>query len=159
ALVEFFDGKQKIGQALTSPFNLLLTNATLGFHTLTARATDNLGEPTDSAPVTVFVYSDLGLFTVTSGQPPPTINLTAEGASDWAHWGLESENSFDHKAGVSQQISNYSVVGFGPAYAYADNTESYSWTDGTPTVSALSTPTGVYAAGQGEGFEVRVAAD
>jgi hypothetical protein len=159
ALVEFFDGRTKLGEAPIIPFTMLWTNAALGAHTLTARATDNDGEPRVSSPVTVFIHSGLGLFTATSAQPPPAINLTAEGPNDWAHWGLETENSFNHKVGVSEQISNYTLTAFGPAYAFADNTESYSWTDGTPTMSASNVPAGVYVAGLGEGFEVRVAAD
>ncbi|HEU0009956.1 MAG TPA: Ig-like domain-containing protein [Verrucomicrobiae bacterium] len=159
ALVEFFDGRTKIGEAPAGPFAVLWTNASLGAHTLTAAATDGLGARRVSAPVTVFIYSGLGLLTVTGAAPPTAINLTAEGLNDWAHWGLESEYSFNHKAGVSQQISNFTLAAFGPAYAYADNTESYSWTDGTPTVSVSNVPAGVYVAGLGEGFEVRVAAD
>ena len=159
ALVEFFDGRAKLGETSVSPFTMLWTNAPLGAHTLTAAATDNGGVRRVSAPVTVFVYSGLGLLTASHAQPPTAINLTAEGLNDWAHWGLETDNSFNHKAGVSQQISNYTLVGFGPAYAFFDNAESYSWTDGTPTLSASNIPAGVYVAGLGEGFEVRVAAD
>jgi len=159
ALVEFFDSKVKIGEALGSPFTMLWTNAALGAHTVTAKATDNAGGRRDSVPVTVFIHSGLGLLTSTHAQPSPAINLTSEGLNDWAHWGLESEHSFNHKAGVSQQISNYTLSGFGPAYAFADNAESYSWTDGTPTLSVTNIPAGVYVAGLGEGFEVRVAAD
>lgn len=158
-LVEYFAGPTKIGGSTNSPFSWAWTNAWPGQHSLTAAATDDRGTRTVSAPVTVWVHSGLGQLSVAGTPPPGAINLTAEGLTDWAHWGLESEFSFNHKAGVASQIRNYTYAGVGPAYAYFDNVETYTWTDGTPTPSIFNYPAGVYCAGLGEGFEVRVAAD
>src|SRR5258708_15554674 len=41
------------------------------------------------------------------------VNLTAEGALDWVHWGLYMDTSVTRKAGVTNQISDFSVVGKG----------------------------------------------
>src|SRR5207249_1287478 len=84
---------------------------------------------------------------------------TAEGTTDWAHWGLITESSFDHKAGVASQISNYALLGGEPAYMYADNLNGYTWTDGTPTPGVANTPTGVYVVGLANGFELTAPAD
>jgi plastocyanin len=59
AKVEFFDGSASLGSVTTPPFSI---NATLaeGSHTLTAKATDNEGASTDSAPVAVTVNAPAG---------------------------------------------------------------------------------------------------
>ena len=71
AKVEFFDAATKLGEDLTSPYTLVWTPTTVGAHSLTARATDNLGLATTSAAVTVTV----GL--PTSDTTPPTATLTS----------------------------------------------------------------------------------
>ena len=60
-----------------------------------------------------------------------TINLTAEGTIDWAHWGRTSPADFNHRAGVAQQISNFTLIGQGPILQFGDNFTGYSWTNGT----------------------------
>src|SRR2546425_2318097 len=64
------------------------------------------------------------------------VNLTAEGPIDWVHWGLYTESSLNHKAGVPQLIGDFSVTGnsnaFLAAYQFSDNYNGYSWNDGTP---------------------------
>ena len=42
-LVEFFDGSVKIGEALSEPYTMIWTDAGLGAHELSAKATDNGG--------------------------------------------------------------------------------------------------------------------
>ncbi|MEO8370734.1 MAG: hypothetical protein ABI806_16235, partial [Candidatus Solibacter sp.] len=91
--------------------------------------------------------------------PSTVVNLTAEGTADWAHWGLATAASFDHKSGASQQISNFAVVGGGAVNRYANNPGSFTWTDGTPTASVTGTATGIYIAGQGQGFRLTAPAD
>jgi hypothetical protein len=68
---------------------------------------------------------------------PTSVNLTATGTSDWAHWGrADNYANFDHKATGNSQISNVTVVGAGSNVgAYTAPTRNTSWTDGTPTVS------------------------
>ena len=55
AQVEFYDGATLIGTDTTAPYSMSLTNATVGTHTLTAKAYDNLNAITTSAGVTVTV--------------------------------------------------------------------------------------------------------
>jgi hypothetical protein len=90
------------------------------------------------------------------------VNLTAQGALDWVHWGLFTDTSLDRKAGVSPQISDFSLATvsnfFGFAYQFSDNWNGYSWSDGTPDVSVTDTTTGVYAVGVGHGFQFSVPA-
>ncbi len=56
ASVEFFDGATSLGVTTAAPYSLSWV-ATLGTHTLTARATDNLGAQTTSAPVAISISS------------------------------------------------------------------------------------------------------
>ena len=91
---------------------------------------------------------------------PPTVDLTTEGTVDWAHWGLNSAASFDHKRGVPSRISNYRVIGSAGAQPYSNNPNAYAWADGTPTASNPGTSTGVYVGPSvGGGFQFAVPAD
>ena len=94
-------------------------------------------------------------------QPTGTQNLTAQGNSDWAHWGLSSSTSFDHKAGVTSQISNYTVVNgeAGQVASFSGSPVNYTWTDGIPNRTVTATNTGVYISGQNRGLQIRVPAD
>jgi len=94
-------------------------------------------------------------------QPTGTQNLTAQGNSDWAHWGLNSSTSFDHKTGVTSQISNYTVVNgeAGQVASFSGSPVNYTWTDGIPNRTATATNTGVYISGQNRGLQIRVPAD
>ncbi len=91
--------------------------------------------------------------------PAPTVNLTNEGVVDWAHWGNGGPTIFDHKNNVTQQISNYTIVGTSQIFSFADNPTGFTWTDGTPTASATNVHTGVFAIGVGTGFQFTVPAD
>ncbi len=66
AKVEFFDGGTLIGTAASSPYSVTVTLA-VGAHSLTAKATDNLGASTTSAAVSV---------TVNAPNQAPTVSLT-----------------------------------------------------------------------------------
>ena len=67
ALVEYFANGGKVGQAATAPYSLTWVPAAAGSYVLTARATDNLGAMTTSAPITVTVTG--------SGNAPPTVAI------------------------------------------------------------------------------------
>lgn len=60
-LVEFFDGATPIGQDLTAPYSMVWSNPVAGAHTLTAKATDNAGLMTTSAPVNVTVLPGMSV--------------------------------------------------------------------------------------------------
>jgi len=131
----------------------------VGSSTLTITGTS--GTLSHATTVTLVVSSGgtSGSLAGTLATPSGTQNLTSLGTLDWAHWGLTAASSFDHKGGVTSQISNYTVVGTGPTNRYSDNAFGYSWTGGTPTASATNTTTGVYITGVGNGLQITVPAD
>jgi hypothetical protein len=65
AKVEFFDGTVKVGEDLATPFSFAFTPLA-GNHSLTAKATDDLGQTTTSAAVSI-----------TMSNQAPTIAITA----------------------------------------------------------------------------------
>ena len=66
--VEFFAGTTKLGQSTSAPYSFVWHRPGPGTYALTARATDNAGLTTTSAPVTVH-----GEPALISGRPgPPT---------------------------------------------------------------------------------------
>src|SRR5689334_18020720 len=72
--------------------------------------------------------------------PATAVDLTGQGSLDWAHWGLTSTNSFDHRnlpAGQSQ-ISGFTLVGTNLVQQTNGIAVNYSWTNGTPTVAATN---------------------
>jgi len=160
--VEFYDGDIKLGEDPDAAYSLAWTNVTAGFHVLTVRATDNQGVVTISSPVEVFVHGPGGSLAGCLTVPPAlpnSVDLTAEGEADWTHWGLADDSLFNRKAGVPLQISNFTKIGTNAVQRYADNYTGYSWSDGTPTISASNTPSGVFTFGQTNGFEITVPAD
>jgi hypothetical protein len=100
-----------------------------------------------------------GLISGNMTTPTGAAQLTVEGSADWVHWGLTTVASIDRKSGVTSQISNYQVIGTGTVSRYSNNSIGYSWTDGTPTVSAVNSTTGVFIVGNGSGFQLTVPAD
>ncbi len=92
---------------------------------------------------------------------PATVNLTAEGTLDWAHWGLNVATDFDQKEGGTNQISNFTLIGPAPdgPYQYGNALVAYSWSDGTPDTTAAGTTTGVYFNGLNNGYQITVPAD
>jgi hypothetical protein len=158
SLVEFFADAIKIGESAISPFSILWTNPAVGLRVLTAKATDNIGATADSKPVEVFVHTLGGVLLGDGATPPASVDLSDKGTNDWAHWGLTNAASFNRKAGVTSQIGNLIAIDMQPVLRYADNFTRYSWTDGTPTASAVDTPTGVYIYGLTNGFELNLPA-
>ena len=61
--VEFFDGATLIGTATSAPYAATLRNASLGTHSLTAKATDNDGGTKVSVPVTITVIGVTAIIT------------------------------------------------------------------------------------------------
>ena len=123
-------------------------------------ALTNTAGAVTSAPVTLTVTAPSGTLVARGvDESPGTVDLTAEGVLDWAHWGLNLPTDFDDKAGVTSQISNYIPLGTSTNYLqYGDNAQGFTWTDGTPDPDITNTTTGIYVAGFGNGFEVDVPA-
>lgn len=86
------------------------------------------------------------------------VSLTKQGTVDWAHWGLQSVKSLNHKKGVTQQISA-TRIGNASVRRFDNSPTKYSWTDGTPQTRIHDTTTGVWTAGVHNGFKITVPAD
>ena len=157
--VEFFAGAQKLGDAISDPFTFVWTNASRGYHTLTAVAFDNSGNFAQSAPVDIFVHGTGGTLTGGIVFPPSRVDLTSEGTLDWTHWGTVSSNSFDRKSGVAERISNFDPIGTNIVQRYTNNYSAFSWIDGKPTASVTATPTGIFMTGRQNGFKLTIPAD
>jgi hypothetical protein len=159
SLVEFFADANKIGESAASPYIVNWTNATPGPHSLTVKAIDNLGATYTSKPLNVFVCTNGGSLVGSGAIPPGSVVLSDEGTNDWAHWGLNGIANIDHKAGVTEQITNFTVIGTNTVLTYGDNLAAFSWTGGTPTASASGSTTGVYIYGLANGFQFTLPAD
>jgi hypothetical protein len=90
---------------------------------------------------------------------PPSVNLAVDGKVDWAHYGLNTLSSFNHRSGVTSQIGNVVKIGSGTAARFTNNTTSFTWSNGTPTTSATNTLTGIQVTGVNSGFQVSVPAN
>jgi hypothetical protein len=97
-----------------------------------------------------------GSLTGSGNSSQSLINLTSEGTTDWEHWG---DSSLNHKAGVTAQLSNYTVVGTQNVLTYSNDLRPISWSDGTPTASAASDTNGFYIQGLNQGFSFTAPAD
>jgi hypothetical protein len=159
SVVEFYEGTNKIGEATTAPYSMVWLNPLPGAYVLTARARDNDGGVGTSSPVSVFVSGTGGSLSGLRNNSPASVNLTLEGTSDWAHWGAFNASSFNHKASGNSQISNFTLIGTNAVTRYDDNLTAFSWSDGTPLVSANGSTTGIYVAGVTNGFEISAPAD
>ena len=162
--VEFFQGDTKLGESTSNPHSLTWSNAPPGHYLLTARASDDGGATRTSAATEVFVYGTGGTLSGRGALPTNSlgfyrIDLSEEGAADWAHWGLVSPASFDHKASVPQQISNFMRIGTNDTQRLDDYVTEFSWSDGIPTAGTNGTGTGVFTYGMTNGFLLSAPAD
>ncbi len=85
------------------------------------------------------------------------VNLSAEGDLDWAHYGRFLNASYDHKAGVTEQIGNPSQNGtFG---RFTGAAAKCSWVDGTVDQQVKDTDDGNYSYGYvGAGYQWNIPA-
>jgi serine/threonine protein kinase len=93
-------------------------------------------------------------------QTNQTYNLTADGTLDWADWGLNTPQDFNHKANAPRQISNFTVIGNCTVQRASYSSNSYiEWFDGEPnTAAAPQQASGVYVTGTNNGFSITVPA-
>lgn len=90
--------------------------------------------------------------------PTSTQDLSALGTLDWAHWGLTTSTSFNHKAGITSKISNVTGVGFAFTSRHTTHPFGFTWTGGTPTAGVAGTTTGLLRSATGGGFRFTVPA-
>jgi hypothetical protein len=100
--------------------------------------------------------SSSGVLSGSGNSSTAAANLTAEGASDWVHWG---DGALNRKTGVTAQISTYTSVGSGNVNSYSPDLRPLSWTDGTPTASSINNTNGLFISGVGNGFSLTAPAD
>lgn len=81
--VEFYAGVARLGEVASSPYTFLWTNFASGTYQLTARATDNSGATTLSAPVVISVAAPPP---VPTGPLPPALQLTLDEPNLWLYW-------------------------------------------------------------------------
>ena len=83
---------------------------------------------------------------------PTPVNLTAEGTTDWIHWG---EAIPSRKAGAAPQLSDYHAVG-AASQLYLSDLRVVSWSDGgsIPVSFGNTNAVGVYGIGLGQSFTV-----
>jgi len=158
--VDVLSGTDLVARAASTSLSVVLSNQPFGSYVFTAIATDTRGLSVTSPPVNVYVTTGGGALAGITASPPATVDLTAEGISDWAHWGLFSSTDFDHKTNVAGQITNVTLITASSTNVnqYGDNFTGYSWTDGTPTMSAAQTHTGIFSYGISNGFALTVPA-
>jgi PKD repeat protein len=137
--------------------NTTATFSAVGSYVLRLTASDSTLLSSDDVTITVSSGSG-GMLVGSQTTPVGPVNLTAAGPLDWAHWGLTSATSFNHKSGGNPSISNVTALGSGTVNRVNGNPIGYSWTDGTPTASATNTPSGIWTSGVGAGFELSVPA-
>jgi hypothetical protein len=130
-----------------------------GTYVLRLTANDSALSASDDVIVTVNPSQAGGaVLTGSFATPSGPVNLSTEGTVDWAHWGLTDASSFNHKSGVPQQISNFTLIGTSGVNRYLRDPNTFSWTGGTPTSSAVNSPNGVWTLGVGNGFQITVPA-
>ncbi len=159
-----WNGASLLGQAPTGTLTVTLTNPPANAYRLVAVATDNLGLSITSFPANVFVTTGGGtLVGGVSTNTPPNVNLSTEGTSDWAHWGLRSYDSFNRKVSANPRIPNLQVLNASAIdlNQYYGNYTAFSWDDGAPETQAADSSTGVFLYGTNDppaGFQIAVPA-
>jgi hypothetical protein len=156
AQVEFYRNNVLVGTSTNAPFTVTLTNVPLGNYLMTARAVDNKGAFAVSPIALLHVITGTGFMRGTMTNPAAAVNLTREGMTDWMHWGLEHKNSVNRRAGIVPVIGQLSLIG--NEQRYTDNFSSFSWSNGTPTLTTVNSRTGLYVAGLSNGFQIAVPA-
>src|SRR5688500_4040933 len=76
--------------------------------------------------------------TVTPTNIAATVDLSVEGAQDWAHWGLDELSTFNQRSNTLPRIGNVSIFGTAPVASITNTDLVFTWTNGTP-VGATNT--------------------
>src|SRR5690606_25265224 len=82
-----------------------------GIYVMRLTANDGALSSSDDVKVIVGVSGAGGMLNGNQTTPSTSVDLSSEGTTDWAHWGLTDSTSFDHKSGIVPQISDLSRIG------------------------------------------------
>ncbi len=133
--VSFFDGVNLIGSDNAAPFSSVLSNATLGVHSLTAKATDDLANMATSPAVSITVVPN----------NPPTVTLTnpINGATFFVGTNFQCQAVASDSDGSVARVEFY----LDGALFFTRNTSPYSFeycdiTAGSHTVAAVAVDNG-----------------
>ncbi len=115
-------------------------------------------DPTPSAsvpPAPPPAKPDSPALSVSRGEMPAAVDLTAVGTRDWMHWGERGGRSTIRKRSGSGEIIDSG--GAGRRVGWDGNQEYVRWSDGSPERSTHGSSNGVYTCGVGNGFSLAVA--
>ncbi|MEP6662844.1 MAG: Ig-like domain-containing protein, partial [Verrucomicrobiota bacterium] len=156
--VQFLTNGIVFGERTNIPYSQTMSNVPPGHYQITAVPFDQTNASSASRPIDIFVHASGGTLSGSVAFPPAGVDLTAEGILDWDHWGFTAPTTVNRKAGVPLRI-NMNTIGTNVLQRYADNYTGYDWNDGTPTVNASGTKTGIFLPGITNGFQLSVPAD
>lgn len=111
--------------------------------------------PSASAPAPPPVKPAAPVLSVSRGEMPAEVDLTAVGTRDWMQWGERGGRSTIRKRSGSGEIID--AGGNGTRVGWDGNQEYVRWSDGAPERSVNGSSNGVYTCGTGNGFTVAVA--
>ncbi|MBQ1021719.1 hypothetical protein KBX71_28105 [Micromonospora sp. D93] len=111
--------------------------------------------PSTSAPAPPPAKPDSPALSVSRGEMPAAVDLTAVGTKDWVHWGERGGRSTIRKRSGSGEIIDGG--GAGRRVGWDGNQEYVRWSDGTPERSTNGSSNGVYTCGAGNGFSLAIA--
>ena len=101
-----------------------------------------------------------GELKLTAETTPKTVNLSAEGKTDWTHWGrIHGVTILNRKASVRPAIGDLVMLGVRELHTYENCPSTFAWSDGAPATEVKQTRSGVFTYGQNAGFEIALPAD
>ncbi|MBC7488055.1 MAG: T9SS type A sorting domain-containing protein, partial [Cytophagaceae bacterium] len=128
AKVEFFNGVIKLGESTTAPYAFSIANAVAGTYSLTAKATDDLGQSNASGIVTVNVATaSCTVVAWNSSTAYSTPNRVSKGGTVYeAKWWTQNEDPATHAG----QYDSWKVIG--PCNARLSAAESLNTVNVSP---------------------------
>jgi hypothetical protein len=130
AKVEFFNGTTKLGEDTTAPYAFSWGGVGAGTYTVTARASDDIGFTTTSAPATITVNA------TTNTPPTAAVTSPADGATfDWKPTIMVNATASDSDGSVAkvELRDGTTVLGQDTTAPY-----SYTWKNVPPGAHVLS---------------------
>jgi M6 family metalloprotease-like protein len=100
AKVEFYNGTTRLGESTTAPYSFAIANAAIGTYTLTAKATDDLGQSTTSSAITVTVAGSTCTVAAWSSVPAYTTGnrVSKSGTVYEAKWWTQNNDPLTNSA-------------------------------------------------------------
>ncbi|MEU4242732.1 hypothetical protein [Actinoplanes sp. NPDC026619] len=93
-----------------------------------------------------------GSIQINAASVPGTVDLTAEGSSDWVHWGLDGTFSLERDKGGGFKILEGTPTA--PRFKHALSPQFFRWTGGDPVDHSDGTTTGIRTCGAGNAFTI-----